>query len=168
MDPLLTLLRRLNEHGVRYAIVGGFAANAHGSPMTTNDLDVCAPMDAENLARICDALRDLHPYFRMRPDRLPLYEDPARLIGFKNLNLGTDFGVIDVLGELSGVGVFDDLAVRFNVAGIECDVIDLETLITAKTAAGRDKDILGVRHLKAIQQRLRDNPDLFDSRKPPD
>ncbi len=33
-DPM-ALLALLNDHGVRYVVIGGFAAVAHGSPLPT-------------------------------------------------------------------------------------------------------------------------------------
>jgi hypothetical protein len=81
----------LSEHGVEYVLVGAFAAMGHGSMIVTHDVDVCAPLVRPNLDRIVEALRDLHPFFRFRPEnqKLPLYDDPARLVGFRNIYLIT-------------------------------------------------------------------------------
>jgi hypothetical protein len=169
MDPLLMLLKRLTDHGVDFVLIGGFAAMTHGSSVVTQDVDVCAPLTLPNLTRIVGALRDLHPNFRFRPDRLPLYDDPARLLGFRNLNLVTDWGVLDILGELPGVGSFEELAGRYFVqdfGGFTCKVLDLDTLIVSKKFAGRAKDLVNVQHLEALQRLKRDQPDLFPS--PPD
>jgi hypothetical protein len=155
MDPLLQLLKRLSDHQVEYVLIGGMAAIFHGSPLMTQDVDVCAPMTDENLRRIHAAMHGLDARFRMRPDRMPLWDDPARLHGFKNLNLLTTLGVIDILGEVSGVGTFDDVRdkiVGVDVGGFRCPVLDLDTLIRSKKAAGRPKDQVGVRHLEAIKK----------------
>ena len=126
----LDLLTRLTEHGVRYVVIGGVAGAAHGAARITEDVDVCAPMDVENISRILAAYRDIHPRHRMRPDLPPLPDDPARLKGFKNLYLVTDLGRIEFLGELPGVGSFDDLAthtIEMDFGPIRCRVLDLET-----------------------------------------
>lgn len=162
MDPLL---KRLSDHQVEFVLVGGFAAMSHGSPVVTQDVDVCAPLTLPNLTRIVESLRDLQPMSRFRPDRLPLFDDPARLVGFRNLNLVTEWGVLDILGDLPGVGSFGDLAGRTiatNFGEFVCQVLDLETLIASKTAAGRPKDLVNVRHLEAIQRMKREQPGLFD------
>lgn len=81
------------------------------------------------------------------------------------MNLVTDVGVIDLLGELPGVGSFDDVrdkTVEVNVGGFLCRVLDLETLILSKKTAGRDKDLIGVRHLEAILRKREQEPGLFD------
>jgi len=44
----LALLQRLRDSGVEFVIVGGVAAITHGSAVTTEDLDVCAPLTQEN------------------------------------------------------------------------------------------------------------------------
>src|SRR4029453_15867189 len=39
-DPL-RILAGLRAHGVNYVLIGGLAAAAHGSPLETDDVDVC-------------------------------------------------------------------------------------------------------------------------------
>jgi len=117
-------------------------------------------MTEENLRRIHTAMQGINAPFRMRPDKTPLWEHPTRLYGFKNLNLATDLGVIDILGDLTGVGSFEnvrDKIVYLEVGGFPYPVLDLDTLITSKWAAGRPKDHVGARHLEAIQKKRRQN-----------
>jgi predicted nucleotidyltransferase len=159
------LLKRLKDHDVEFIVIGGLAAILQGSPVATYDVDVCAPMSDDNVAKIHRALRDIRPRFRFRPDKLPVPDDPARLRGVRNLNLVTDVGVIDLLGELPGVGTFDQVRNRteeINLGGFVCRVLDLETLILSKKIAGRDKDLIGVRHLEAILNKRKQEPGLFD------
>src|SRR5271156_3145508 len=105
---LIDLLKRLNDNGVEYVVIGGVAAIMHGSPRTTLDVDVCASLIEPNLSRILSMLRGINPRFRMRPDKLPVPDDPERLRGFNNLCLDTDLGTIDFLTEVSGVGAYPD------------------------------------------------------------
>ena len=164
MDPLIQILMRLSDHGVESVLVGGMAAVVHGAAVTTKDVDVCAPLDLPNLERIV-ALRGLNPRFRFRPDLLRLYDDPTRLVGFKNLNLVTDWGIIDIFGELTGVGTYADVAgrtIRTRIGNFECRMLDLDTLIVAKQSAGRDKDMPAVRDLQALKKYRDHNPGLFD------
>ena len=39
----------------------------------------------------------------------------------------------------------------FHIFGFEINVLSVNGLITAKTAAGREKDIPGLKHLEAIR-----------------
>jgi hypothetical protein len=165
LTPLLT---RLSEHEVEFVIVGGIAATVHGSVRFTSDLDVCAPLDQPNVTRIIDALRGLNPRFRFRPDKMRMWEEPERFKSFKNLNLLTDWGVIDILGEVSGVGTYEQVAslsVPADLGGIVCKVLELNPLIAAKRAANRPKDRPAIIELEVIRDRkakiqppLRDAP----------
>jgi len=150
------LLKRLHDNGVRFVVIGGVAAALLGSPMATLNLDVCAPLDDENLERLVRALRGLKPRWRFRPDKVFLFNSATRFRGFKNLYLDTNWGILDVLGELPGIGTYEELhdkTVEMDLGGFTCRVLNLETLIEAKTAAGRDKDKLGVQHLEKIRKK---------------
>ena len=87
MDSIRQILARLNEHDVEFVIIGGVAAILHGSARATLDIDICAPLVEPNLSRILSALRGINPKWRMRPDRPPFPDDPAKLRGFQNFYL---------------------------------------------------------------------------------
>ena len=153
---LTPLLKRRSEHGVEFVVVGGIAATVHGSVRFTADLDVCAPLDQANITRIINALRGLNPRFRFRPDKMRMWEEPERFVDFKNLNLVTDWGVLDILGEVSGVGTYKQvsaLSTPAELGGIVCHVLDLDALIAAKRAANRPKDRPAVAELELIRER---------------
>jgi predicted nucleotidyltransferase len=155
----LDLLKKLNDAGIEYVIIGGVAAILHGSPRTTLDIDVCAVLSEPNLTRIVSMLRGLNPRFRMRPDKLPMPDDPGKLQGFKNLNLDTDLGTIDFLTEVTGVGTYQNVLSQSElkqVGGMQCRVLTLDALIAAKRAAGRMKDRITVLELEAIRKRLQE------------
>lgn len=159
MASTLDLLKRLAEHQVECVIIGGMAGVLHGSPIVTEDVDVCAPLDRENLARILNALSGLHPRFRMNPQRPPLPDDPERLRGCKNLYLLTDLGQLDILSETSGIGDYGEVArhaMVIEVGGTPYRVLDLESLIQAKRAMGRAKDLRAAAELEAIRARIRE------------
>jgi predicted nucleotidyltransferase len=159
------ILSRLNDHGVDYVVIGGVAAALLGSPMGTLDVDVCTTFDEVNLAKLIAALRDLNPKLRMRPDKMRLPLEIERLKGVRNLYLITDLGILDLLGEVPGVGRLHDLRERTEVvhlAGFSCRTLDLDTLIKSKAFAGRPKDIENIKHLEAVRQLRRKQPGLFD------
>ncbi|HUU84377.1 MAG TPA: nucleotidyltransferase [Phycisphaerae bacterium] len=159
MASTLDLLRRLTEHGVELVVVGGMAGVLHGSSIVTQDVDVCAPLEPDNLARILAALRGLHPCWREQPSHPPLPEHPAELAGFKNLYLLTDLGQIDFLSEISGLGAFAEVSrhsTTVNVGGMPCRVLNLDALIRARRALGRPKDLQAAVELEAIRQRRND------------
>jgi predicted nucleotidyltransferase len=158
MASTLDLLKQLNECGVEYVLVGGVAAVVHGSQLVTGDVDVCAPLDEPNLARIVAALLGLQPKFRLTPDRHPLPSETSKLAGFKNLYLETDLGQLDLLSEITGVGTYAEVsmhAISIDLGGITCQVLDLDALIQSKQALGRPRDRQAVIELEAIRQRLK-------------
>src|ERR671934_192567 len=57
-DPL-RIVAALRSHGVSYVLVGGVAAAAWGSPIDTDDIDVCLTAHEGNLERLGLALMDL-------------------------------------------------------------------------------------------------------------
>ena len=152
MQNLSELTRRLIASQVDFVLVGGFAAVAHGVTMVTRDVDICCRFSEANLMRIQTAFGDLHPVHRSRPD-LPLHLTPEQCAGLKNLYLKTDLGIVDCLGEVLGVGGFEDVlnhSVEVELPCGQCRIIDIETLIRAKEAMNRDHDRIAVKHLKAI------------------
>jgi hypothetical protein len=152
MQNLSELTRRLIASHVEFVLVGGFAAVAHGVTLVTRDVDVCCRFSEANLMRIQMALADLHPVHRSRPD-LPLQLTPEQCSGLKNLYLKTDLGVLDCLGEVLGVGSFEDVlhhSVEVELPWGKCCIIDIQTLIRAKEAMNREHDRITVTQLKEI------------------
>ncbi|MDI6794550.1 MAG: nucleotidyl transferase AbiEii/AbiGii toxin family protein [bacterium] len=56
IDDLVAVCRRLNEEGVKYILIGGFAVNYYGLPRATEDIDLLVKPSEENIARIKKAL----------------------------------------------------------------------------------------------------------------
>lgn len=48
----------LNNHGVEYLLVGGYALAIHGHPRYTGDMDIWVKPDAENAAKVMAVLED--------------------------------------------------------------------------------------------------------------
>jgi predicted nucleotidyltransferase len=158
MHKLHKLLQRLAEAGVDFVVIGGYAAVIHGSAYVTNDVDVCAVLSPDNVARIRKALADLNPVHRQTHRKLSFLEVPAPGQPVQNLDLETDHGIIDIITSVLGVGDFARLrerAMRADVFGVSCAVISLEDLIAAKEAVGRERDILTVKELRAIAAKRR-------------
>ncbi len=74
-----SILAALEREGVRYVVIGGLAAVLQGSPVFTEDVDICPDRDRENLARLARALRNVAARIRTEdaPDGLPFACDPA-------------------------------------------------------------------------------------------
>jgi hypothetical protein len=149
------LLAALDARGVRYVLIGGFAAVIHGSPYVTTDLDVVPDADADNVARLSDALRDVHArvWTDADADGLAFEHDAASLVRANTWNLVTDHGRLDVVFRPTGTSGYGDLsrdALRLEILGTRVDVASLADVVRSKEAAGREKDRLVLPVLRRI------------------
>ncbi len=159
MASTLGLLRRLVMQNVDFVLVGGLAAIAHGSSAVTEDVDVCIRFDEETLRGVFLALEGTNPRQRMSSVRPALGSDPARFVGNRNLYVTTDEGVVDFLGEITGLGTFERVAsnaVTLRLADFSVRVLGLKDLILAKRALARPKDLRVANELELVLARLTD------------
>ncbi|MBS1818917.1 MAG: hypothetical protein JSU08_13370 [Acidobacteria bacterium] len=148
------LLSILADSHVRFIIIGGFAATAHGSAFLTVDLDVVYDRSEDNIERLASALAPLSPYLRGAPGGLPFRLDASTLARGLNFTLSTAAGDLDLLGEAVGGGTYEALLSHTEprrVLGVECLFVDLDTLIRLKRAAGRPKDLERIAELEALR-----------------
>ena len=153
MKSLHFLLQKLADAGIEFVVVGGFAGVLHGSAYVTDDLDICAVLTPDSIARLRVALADLKPVHRMTHKKLSFLEYPPKDHAVANLYLETEAGVIDILGNVLGIGDYKALAhnaITVPLFGRQCRVISLDDLIRAKEALGREKDLLTAKELRAI------------------
>jgi predicted nucleotidyltransferase len=150
------LLRVLLEAGVDFVLVGGVAAIAHGSATFTLDMDVVAPLTAENCERILRALGPYSPRFYQTPGSPRVTRTAKELSEFRNLYFDTTLGRIDLLGSLPPIGSYEKVASRAqatDVFGRACKIIHLDDLIEVKAFVGRPKDKMVELELRAIRTR---------------
>ncbi len=153
MTDFRCLLEVLSRAGIEFILVGGAAATVHGSARLTQDVDVVYARSAANLERIVEALAGHDPYPRGAPKGLPFRFDMATLKNGLNFTLNTRLGDIDLLGEITGGGGYDDLlphTIDVVLFGYSCRCLDLPTLIRVKRAAGRPRDLEALAELQAI------------------
>jgi predicted nucleotidyltransferase len=153
MTDFRALLAALTDAGVEFLIVGGAAATAHGAARLTADLDIVYHRTQENCQRLVSALRDLAPYLRGAPPGLPFRWEEQTIANGLNFTLTTNYGDLDLLGEITGGGGYEELlphAIVLSPFGIECRCLGLKRLIEVKRAAGRPKDFEAIAELEAI------------------
>ena len=153
MDDLRGLLEALAGAGVGFVVVGGVAATAHGAARVTYDLDLVYSRERGNLERLAAALAPYSPYLRGAPPGLPFHWDAETLERGLNFTLTTDLGPLDLLGEITGGGRYEDLlpdTVEVELLGVRCRCLGLRRLIEVKRAAGRPKDFEAIAELEAI------------------
>ena len=150
----------LNEEGVEYIVVGGFATVVHGSSLPTRDIDVVPSRDPGNLDKLGRALRRMNAMIRTEVDPVPAPLDRRFLSNIKvALNLTTDCGDVDLTFSPSGgLGGFDGWKVRavlIEIAdGVAVRIAALDDIIASKAAANRPKDQRVLPYLESLREQL--------------
>lgn len=158
-DPLRAL-RVFHDRGVRFVVIGGYAAGILGAPVMTNDVDICYDRDPENLERLARALHELHARLRVAgvTEELPFVLDARTLAAGDSFTFQTDAGDVDVVGTPSGTRGFRDLdmaASTYDLGnGLLVRVVALDDLIRMKESAHRAKDQAHLEDLTALRQRI--------------
>ncbi|HEX4793007.1 MAG TPA: hypothetical protein VH370_04400 [Humisphaera sp.] len=140
---------RLQAAGIRYAIIGGMAVNAHRHSRTTMDVDFLLSPDGLRELRRCAAANEFDPV-------------PGRTRRFIDRPTGITFDAL-VAGMFPGNGTAGPIAfpepatVSTEIDGLH--VVDLPTLIQLKLAAHRYQDFADVINLiraNGLDDRFRD------------
>jgi predicted nucleotidyltransferase len=149
----------LNDHGVRYLLVGGMAVVAHGHGRMTHDLDFVIALDSDNILRTFRALAGLgyQPRVPVTAEALANPDHRLRWIeekGMTVLNLYSETHratPVDLF--VTEPFDFDDVyarSIETDVEGVRFRYVDLQTLIRMKEAAGRPVDVDDIRHLRLL------------------
>jgi len=162
MTNFRRLIEILTDGGVEFIVVGGVAAAAHGAVRATLDLDVVYRRTRDNLQRLVSSLTELRPYPRGAPPGLPFVWDERTVQNGLNFTLKTELGSLDLLGEITAGGSYDDLldhSDEIQVFGRRCRCIRLDELIRVKRAAGRPKDYEAIAELERMLELIESKRD---------
>jgi hypothetical protein len=125
---------RLDAAGIRYAIVGGMAVNAHHHQRTTKDVDVLLSADGLAAFRNLAVTNDFEPV----PGRSRRFIDRTTGVTFDILVAGAFPGN----GEPGPISFPDPASVAQEIDDLK--VVDLANLVQLKLAAGRFQDFADV------------------------
>lgn len=150
-EDVTAVARYLEEAGVEYALVGGYALGAHGFNRFTEDIDILVNPSAENSRRWILALSRL-------PDgaaaelsaEADVFADDARYA----IRINDEF-TVDVMPSIAGLS-WDEL--RAHVTSIQIDkdtirLLDLPGLLKTKQGM-RPKDQMDAAVISAALERL--------------
>jgi predicted nucleotidyltransferase len=136
------LLTLLNDHDVRYLVVGGYAVTYHGYPRTTGDLDLWIEQTETNADRVVDALRAFG--FDVPTLESTLFLEKDRIV-----RMGRPPLRVEIFSSVSGVDFapcYDERVID-ELDGVEAAIIGLECLKKNKRASGRHEDLDDLEHL---------------------
>ncbi|HWM24111.1 MAG TPA: hypothetical protein VNP98_04755 [Chthoniobacterales bacterium] len=143
--PLLRVCSLLNQHNVRYLVVGARACWLHGYVRATIDVDILVPEDLENHARIIAALSELE-------DRAAAELTPQDLVENVVVKIADEVEV-DVSTRAWTVSYADAVgtALKATIQDVEIPYLDLKALITSKRTQ-RGQDQVDVQHLLSLDR----------------
>lgn len=134
LDDLKLLLQSLNEHGIEYLLIGGYALAAHGYYRATVDIDIVVPATAASGVRIKKALMVL-------PDQAARGIEPEWFDEGENIRVADAF-VVDIMLNANGqtYETLNQYVEMVNFEGIPVRTVSLEGLLLTKQTT-RDRDI---------------------------
>lgn len=158
------LLSRFVSAGAEFVIIGGLAAQAHGSPSITADLDIVPSWDSANLRKVEGVLRDITAIRHGVPPGGPALPplDARTLLAGAVFTLNSRFGRIDLLANPDPGVDYADLrkaAVTVTYLGMPLLFASLDDLIAMKRAAGRPKDRVELEILGALREEIDRRPE---------
>jgi hypothetical protein len=138
----------LNENGVKYLIVGGYAVAYHGYPRYTKDIDLWIWLDRENAERAVDTLKEFG--FASLDIQVEDFLDPENVI-----QLGYPPARIDLLTDLSALEfeVCYSKREEVTIEDTTINFIDADSLIKTKLATNRPQDLIDAEKLKEGKKR---------------
>ncbi len=151
VEDLKLLLVALNEEGVEYVLIGGYALYALGYERGTTDIDLLLRATRDQGERTQRALLRL-------PDQVARGLDPAWFSEGETIRVADAF-VVDLMFNACGES-FDSLRphrVSIEFDGIAVHTLDLEGLLKTKQSS-RDKDKLDRVILERAIDALKRNP----------
>jgi hypothetical protein len=156
------LLGSLHRHGVRFVLVGGLAAQAHGATRATKDADICPEWSDANLGRLAGALTELDARLKIGDGSVDVLEIAIDARTIHNIEIGawrTAVGDVDVLlgipresrTVLARYEQLAEHAIEFEVDQLRILVASLDDIIRSKEVANRDKDRAALAELRPLR-----------------
>lgn len=135
-------LQLLNEHDVKYLLIGGYAVGYHGYPRATIDMDIWIEIHPKNANKIVHVLKefgfgtsDLKPELFLAKDQI--------------IRMGNPPYRLEILTTISGVefeACFQNRIIH-ELDDIQVNLIALDDLRKNKLASGRHKDLNDLENL---------------------
>ena len=136
-------IESLNNNGVRYLVVGGYAVALHGHPRYTKDIDIWVEMIPDNAQRLIEALAQFGFGSLGLQKKDFLEEDQIIQLGYPPAR-------IDLLTTVTGVEFETcyNSRVQVEIDGAMVNFIDLDNLKRSKRASGRLQDLADLENLE--------------------
>lgn len=148
-EDLINFWRALNTNGVRYIMVGGFAAIMHGGSRITEDIDIWIEDSPANRKALRQALASLNL------GDFAMLETMEFVPGWTTiyLTVGIELDILTGLKAFPQQTFQASLKQAYigDIEGVKVPFLHFNQLIEEKKANGRPKDLLDVEELEKIK-----------------
>ena len=158
----LAIFEALNKLKIDYLVVGGLAANFHGIPRMTYDIDLMIRLESPNILKLVKKLSQWGYQPKVPVNPTDLADDAKRNLwidtkGMKAFNFYSEtlpIGEIDlIIASPIPYPQLKKRSVPIEIKKKKIPVISIPDLIALKVKAGREQDIADVKYLKMIQEK---------------
>lgn len=149
-EDVLSVLRQLQQSGVEFLIIGGFAVGIHGFTRNTSDIDVWIGVSEQNLANLAAAVVAFGQSTAMASEFVQyLQQNKFARVPYD----GGEFH-FDLLTHVKGLDWAQSYANSLVIQDRDVTLryISFEDLIASKRAAKRPQDATDVKNLLAGRQ----------------
>ena len=137
-------IQLLNDHSIKYLVVGGYAVAFHGYPRATGDLDIYVELSRSNASGLVRVFQ----HFGFSPGQFTpeFFMDEGQVV-----RIGRSPLKLEILNEISGVEFQSCYAHRISekIDGLKVNFIGLQDLLLNKRSTGRHKDAADVENLES-------------------
>lgn len=148
------VIRALEAHRVRYALVGGYAVALHGAIRGTVDIDIAISLNRATFKRAENALEDIGLESRLPVTAEDVFAFREEYIQKRNLtawsfaNSRNPLEVVDILitEDASKIST-----VKKHAFGMSIKVAAIPDLIAIKKKAGRPQDLEDIKALEKLR-----------------
>jgi predicted nucleotidyltransferase len=148
------VIRALEKHRVKYALVGGYAVALHGAVRGTVDIDIVIALNRATYKRVESALHEIGLESRLPVSAEEVFSFREEYIRKRHLkawsftNPRNPLEVVDIL-------ITEDArkirTVSKHAFGMSVKIVDIPELIAIKRKAGRAQDLEDIKALKKLQ-----------------
>jgi len=148
-QDFLKVLKAMEDEGVDYILIGGFAVILHGLPRFTIGMDFFMKMAEKNVQKLRKALYSI---FRDSDIEEITFDE---LVKYPVIRYGTPNGFhIDIMAQLGETATYEDLEYEImEVQGQKIRVATAETLLKLKEGSIRPEDKGDALFLKELLHR---------------
>jgi transcriptional regulator with XRE-family HTH domain len=152
-DP--TAILRSLAGRAEFVVIGGFAASLRGSPVISDDVDICYAQESSNRWRLAAALVAIEA--RIRGERLVDFEIEEFLAVGDHCTFDTTVGTVDTVANPRATNGYSDLAggaERLDIGDSIVLVPSLDDLVRMKVDGHRLEDWFALHYLRGVRKRV--------------